>query len=499
MKKFTKLLGIVLIMALVMSISVSAFAADPVKNDSITITSAKEGETYEAYKLFDLLVNDEISPTAYSYKVNSAWAAFFAAGDPEADPVVPAGAGYQYVTINDAGYVTAISDAAALAKAAATWTGKPSATKSVTVDEGETTAAFTGLEDGYWLITSTLGTIAMTETTPDASAVTIVEKNPEDTIEKEVKEDSTGSWGEANDVQVGDVVEFKSTVKIVKGTRNVVVHDKMTSGLTYTAGSVAITGLTKGTEYTVNESPTDGDTFDITFTQSWIDGLDFGTDGYKEYEITYTASVNTAAIVTDSNGVAIVDQNNKTHVSFGDDTDSQEDTTTTTTHKFSVFKHAKDSSDNLAGAVFSLKKAGTVVPLIKIDDNNYRVATSTTTVTPADEPDGDTTTTTTPESGAVDSFTTVASGDIVIWGVDSDSDYSLEEITPPSGYNKLTAEVQVTVNSNNGTRIDVENNSGTELPSTGGIGTTIFYVVGSILVVAAGVLLITKKRMSREG
>ena len=47
--------------------------------------------------------------------------------------------------------------------------------------------------------------------------------------------------------------------------------------------------------------------------------------------------------------------------------------------------------------------------------------------------------------------------------------------------------------------LKIENNKGTLLPSTGGIGTTIFYVVGSILVVAAGVLLITKKRMSREG
>ena len=478
MKRFVALL---LALIMILSLSATAFAAEnggegentPTKNDSITITNAKPGETYNLYKLFDLKVNDENDPTAYSYTINEGWAAFFAASGEGTE----AGPGRQYITVNEAGYVTKISDPAALAKAAAEWTGKPNATQSITVKEGENTAAFTGLADGYWLITSTLGTIAMTETTPDKNEVKFKEKNPEDTIEKTVKEDSTGNYGESNDAQIGDTVEFKSVVKIVKGTRNVVVHDKMDSGLTYTADSVAIKGLTKGTQYTVNEEPTDGDTFDITFAQSWIDSLDFGTAGYKEYVITYTATLNENAVKKDENGVAIVDQNNKTHVSFGDNTSSKEDTTTTTTHKFSVHKHAKDSTGNLAGAVFSLKKNGTVVKLIKLDDKNYRVANGN-------------------EEGAVDTFTTVDSGDIVIWGVDADNDYTLEEITPPDGYNKLTAEVPVTVNANNTTRVDVENKAGTELPSTGGVGTTLFYICGGILVLASFVLLITKKRMA---
>ena len=81
--------------------------------------------------------------------------------------------------------------------------------------------------------------------------------------------------------------------------------------------------------------------------------------------------------------------------------------------------------------------------------------------------------------------------------------YTLVETTVPTGYNKA-ADSTVTIadtdfNANVSASATVVNNQGTELPSTGGIGTTIFYVVGSILVVAAGVLLITKKRMSREG
>lgn len=451
------------------------------KNDSITVNNTKVGETYNLYKLFDLVVNDENAPSAYSYRVNADWADFFkaAGADPTADP---AGPGYAFITVSDTGYVTAISDAAALAKAAASWSSKPAAKQSI--EAIATTVKFNSLENGYWLITSTLGSIAMTETTPDDSAVTVNEKNPEDTIKKEVKEDSTGKFGEENDAQIGDTIEFKSTVKIVKGTRNVVVHDKMTEGLTYTAGSVAITGLTEGTEYTVNESPTDDDTFDISFTQSWIDSLDFGTDGYKEYEITYTATLNEKAVKTESGTTSLVDQENTTKVSFGDKTNSESDKTTTTTHKFSVYKHAKGSTENLAGAVFSLKKGSStdsvVVALIKIDDNNYRVAKT-----------GETETTT-------DTFTTVANGDIVIWGVDSDSDYTLEEITAPNGYNKLKDPVSVTVNADNSTRTDVENNTGTELPSTGGIGTTIFYIVGGILVLGAGVVLIARRRMNAD-
>ena len=471
MKLTKKLLAFALVLTMLLALGAAAFAEgeEPTKNDSITVTNAKPGETYKIYKLFDLKVNDEIEPTAYTYTVNSDWEAFFAAG----------GAGAAYVTLNAAGEVTEISDAAALAKAAAEWSGKPAEKDSVTVAEGGNTAVFSDLEDGYWLITSTLGTIAMTETTPDASAVTVNEKNHEDTIEKEVLEDASGNYGESNDLQVGDLVSFQSTVKIVKGTRNVVVHDKMTAGLTFTPGSIAIEGLTIDTEYTVDEAPADEDTFDITFDQDWIDGLDFGTDGFKEYVITYTATLNENAIVKNDDGVAIVDQNNKTHVSFGDGSNSEEDTTTTTTHKFSVFKHAKGSEENLAGAVFSLKKNGTVVPLIKLDDNNYRVAM------PGEE-------------GAEDTFITVADGDIVIWGVDADDDYTLEEITPPSGYNKLTAEVAVTVDAGNSTRVDVENNAGNELPSTGGIGTTIFYIVGAILLIGAVVVLVTRRRADAE-
>ena len=184
-----------------------------------------------------------------------------------------------------------------------------------------------------------------------------------------------------------------------------------------------------------------------------------------------------------SNTPAIVDQKNKTTITYGDK-QSVNSETTTTTHKFEIKKH--NSSDTvLAGAHFKLyiKTADAVetqaatyeeVKVVKIDDNNYRVATAN-------------------ETGV--EIVTVASGNIVVWGVDSDT-YYLEETVAPEGYNLLADKQEVKVDTANNTVADVLNKSGSELPSTGGIGTTIFYIIGAILVIGAGVVLVTRRRMN---
>ena len=461
MKKFISLL---LTLVMVMVMMVPAMAEDV--NNSITINEANVGETYELYKLFDLIVDSETSPESYSYTVNEAWKTFFS------------GTGAQYITVNDAGYVTEIKNgttgAAALAVAAEKYAeeNNVAAVQTKVCAEGETSVVFEGLENGYWLITSTLGTAAMTDTTPAKAKVEITEKNPENTIEKQVKEDSTGNYGESNDAQVGDTVEFKSTAVLNPHTVKVKVHDTMTSGLTLNEDSIEIAGLTKDTDYTVAFNTEDGCTFEIAFVDTYLAGLQSQT----ELAITYTATLNENAVVKGENGVAIVDQYNKTKVTYGEGSSSVEDTTKTTTHKFTVNKYA-DGKENLAGAVFSLKKNGAVVKLVKIDDTNYRVA------------NGD-------EEGVVDTFITVDTDDIVIWGVDADADYTLLEVKAPAGYNKLTDEIKVTVNANNSTMIDVENQSGNELPSTGGMGTTMMYIGGGLLVAFAVIMLVTKRRMN---
>jgi len=489
MKNMKKLLALVLAIMMVMSLAITAFAAEGEEggegetvNNSITIANAKVGETYEIYKMLDLVVDDESDPKAYTYTVNSDWAAFFAEG----------GAGYQYVTINEAGAVsineTNDSDnMIAFAKAAEAWATEAIRVDKITATEGNA-VVFENLENGYYLITSTLGTKAMIETTPDKEAVSVNEKNPVDSIEKEVKEDSTGAFGKENDAQVGDTVEFKTTVTLQPHTTNVKVHDTMDSGLTYENDVKVYTDEARTQElaaasYVVQTTPDEGDTFTIQFTEEYLATLTAETKLYLKY----TAVLNEGAVVKDENGVAIVDQNNKTSVTYGN-SQSVDSETKTTTHKSTVNKYA-DEVENLAGAVFKLWKgvepekegdpAQVLVMLIKIDDENYRVAKAE-------------------EADAQETFVTVDTGDIVIWGLDTDTDYFLEEVTAPDGYNILTAQENLPVNAEDTGIASIENKSGTELPTTGGMGTTLFYIVGGMMVLAATVLLVTKKRMIAE-
>ncbi len=462
MKKTKRIATVLLALVMVLSLSVCAFAAG---TNSITVNGAQGGETYKIYKMLDLKV--DLVKNAYSYTVTSAWNNFFT-GE---------GAGAAYVTI-DNGYVTwkdgknSAADMEAFAKAAA----KYASDNKVAADATQTPAAdgsfvFGNLDAGYYLITSTNGTLAMVDTTPANPNPAVEEKNPNPTIDKVVKEDSTGEWGDSNSAQIGDTVYFRTSVTLMKGAKNYVLHDKMGDELTLNADSITVADLTKGTDYTVvTTGLTDGCSFEVRFTQTYLDTITASTT----LDVTYSAVLNEKAKVESA---AL----NKTQLTWGDANHTEWDTTETNTYKFEVLKYAgTDTAKNpLAGAVFQLKDAkGNVVKLVKVSDTEYRVANGN-------------------EAGAVDRFTTVANDKIVIKGVDLD-EYTLAEIEAPEGYNKLKDPVAITVNADNALVVEVPNNTGAELPSTGGIGTTIFYVVGGILVVGAAVVLTTRKRMEKN-
>ena len=453
MRKISKVLVLVLSAIMVLAMSVSVFA----KNDSITVTGTKSGETLKIYKMLDLVVDDEQSPTAYKYTIATGWTEFFTTG-----------AGKDYVTIDPIdGHVTWIDgkktaeDMVIFAQEAA----KIAANIKGTIVASGDSVVFSGLEDGYYLITSTLGTKAMIETTPDESAVTIHEKNPEDTVAKTVKEDTT--FGTENDAQVGDTVDFKTTVDLQPYTTNVKIHDTMDSALSFnndivvSGGTPAITA----NDYEILETPDAGDTFTIKIKDSYIEKM---TEA-SEITVTYSA-VLTADVITST--PSITDQKNTAKVTYGDK-QSKESETTTTTHSFAVYKYAKGKTVNLAGAVFKVKKNGTALKLTKINETNYKI-----------DP-----------NGAEETFITVSTDNITIWGVDTDGPYTLEETQAPDGYNKLANEVSVTVEADNRTIVDIPNDTGAELPTTGGIGTTIFYIVGSLLVIGCGIVLVSRRRM----
>ena len=462
MKHATKFAGILLAVVMVFAMAVTAFAGE----NTITVTGAQKGETYSIYKMLDLKVND--AQTAYSYTVNSDWTDFFTG----------TGAGAQYVDIEN-GYVTwktgkdTASDMEAFGKAAASYAAVKSLASVVTAikpsTDGEIT--FSGLDAGYYLITSTNGTLAMVYTTPDKPSATINEKNADSVPDKLVQEDIDSKWYKENSAQIGDTVEFKVTLEIKKGARNYVLHDKMEDGLTFNANSVEIAGLTNGTEYTVVTTGLNDDcTFEIRFEQSYLDTLTANTN----ITVTYDAVLNEKVDV-------VAGEKNDIKLTWGDSSTSEWSETVTKTYKFEVLKYAAGDTakKHLAGATFQLKDAAdNVVKLIKVSDTEYRVANGA-------------------ETGAVDSFVTVASGNIVIKGVDLDA-YTLVETAAPTGYNLLKDPLSVTVEAANSLVVDVPNASGTELPSTGGIGTTVFYIVGSVLVVGAVVLLVTRKRMGAK-
>lgn len=494
MKTLKKIASIMFALLMIATTAVGVFAdEDPVPaagSNTITVNGAKAGETYSLYKMLDLDVDANFTAYHYTIETGSAWSAFFTTGE-----------GATYVTIATDGVVTwkadksTDADKAAFGVAAAKYAADNSITATTVIAataDGKTTASFTGLEAGYYLITSSLGTKVIVATTPDAPNTQINEKNTEPTIDKLVKEDSTTEYGKKNTAQIGDTVEFKTTVHAKVGAKNYVIHDKMDAAFTFNANSIKLevkvgettTTLTKGTDYTVT-TPADGCTFEIAFTETYLNSLTADTD----IVVFYSAVLNdNAKIYTNTN-------DNTTWLTYGANGKTTESKTETSTFMFDLVKTKADGT-LLNGAEFKLYTAltgGEEIKLVKETDGSYRIATAAEI--------------------AAEGFTSaiIEAGKVTIKGLDANTKYYLEEITAPVGYNKLSNRVLVDMEEANLTAVfeqtdtnkytsggvQVINQTGNELPSTGGIGTTLFYVIGSVLVVGAVVLFVTKKRMSR--
>lgn len=456
-------------------------SADETGSGTITIDNAVVGQTYTIYQILTL-ESYNASTNAYSYKAATGWETFIKSAT-------------TYVTVGEQEYVTWVegADAAAFAKEALEYAKENSTTiaKTATKKAESTTVEFTGLNLGYYLVDSTLGTLCSLDTTNPT--VTIKEKNAAPENVKKVEEDSTPNvYGTTNDADINQEVKFQSTITAQAGAENYVFHDKMSAGLTF--GSV--TGITlNGTavaeeNYEVKTTGfTDGCTFEVVFKQTFCDTL----KANDKIVISYTATLNKDAVVgLDGNP-------NESWLDYGEKgktTTTPKSETITYTWDMDVLKYANGKeSDVLAGAEFILlKEEGTKVATVVNGKLTGWVAF-----------DGDFEKLE-PEIRKNAILTTDKNGKIAIDGLDTDT-YYLREIKAPDGYNKLKDDEKViitgaTKDENSGkltyTTViaKINNNSGTELPSTGGMGTTIFYVIGSILVLGAAVLLVTRKRMN---
>ena len=482
MKLTNKLAGILLALAMVLGIAATAFAEG--ETGSITINDAAVGQTYTIYQILDLeSYNNEAR--AYAYKATTAWNTFI-------NSVAIKGI---YVEVDAQGYVTwkGDADAAAFAKLAQKYAKDNSIANQGSVTATTTTVSFNGLDLGYYLVDTTLGTLCSLDTTnPD---VVMEEKNEVPTNVKTVEEDSTGNYGEKNDADIGQTVNFKSTITAQPGAENYVFHDSMSAGLTYTGDAKiytdeAMTQELATANYTVNDTPDDSDTFDITFEQDYLNTITAVTKLYVKYSATLNASANVGIEGNPNESKLSYGEINKGTGKPGSTTPLSE--TKTYTWDVDVFKYTMNGETEkaLAGATFTLSKnadGSNPIALVSEGNNVYRVEKTN-------------------ETDTVTEITTDATGKFTIKGLDADT-YYLTETAAPAGYNKLAAPVTIVIGENgvvNGTteapqgvdEVKVLNQSGTELPSTGGIGTTIFYIVGGVLVVGAVVLLVTKKRMN---
>ena len=480
-----KILSIALVLILMLAMAGTALAAQEgtLTGGSITINDAVPGQVYKAYQILYLESYNK-DAGAYAYKANSAWETWLRTQT-------------SYVSFDAQGYVTWVenADPAAFAKLAQVEAAKMTADATETAPdaaEGKTysTVTISNLKLGYYLVDTTLGTLCSLDTTNPN--VVMEEKNEVPTNVKTVEEDSTNNYGDKNDADIGQAVNFKSIITAQAGAENYVFHDTMSAGLTYTG----VTGITlNGTavdasNYTVTAPAADGDTFDVTFTQAFCDTL----KANDKIVISYSATLNENAVIAGEGNP------NTSKVSYGDSSNTKytpDSQTKTYTWDLDVLKYANGNENNvLADAQFVL-----------LNSAKTKVATiASGKVTGwANVPEAATDGTVTWPGNTV--LTTNENGKIEIDGLDADT-YYLREVKAPDGYNKLAEDVKVEIT---GATTDgdgkqtyttvvakINNQSGTELPSTGGIGTTIFYVIGAALVIGAIVVLIAKKRAGSE-
>ncbi len=498
MKHARKLMALLLALVMVLSLSVTAFATG--ETGTITVDNPQKDQSYKAYKIFDVTYNTDKTAYAYSISGTSEWFSVLATKDGDGTVTSKVtGLTFTKVSTEDTYVVTKVDgfSAASLANtlkakvvgdgadAAIVATGKP-----LTLSGGKATVS--NLPLGYYFVTSTSGALCNLTTTNHT--VTIHDKN-------DVPFDKTDDKGSA---RIGEVVSYVITGKVPDTTGFTTykyqITDKMSEGLTFNNNvKVYINGTEITTNFTLKTGAAAGENdfvLDIDVMKLTVGA---------QIRVSYSATVNEKAAGKISKNHATLEYSNDPVTGT---TTTREDEEEVYCAKIVVDKYAKnpndenDRSKKLAGAQFILyyKEYGVPVsldwepPVRAIHYYKYVPATGSE---PAKvewtENREEATVVTTDENGAA-SFP----------GLEMYEVYFLEEIAAPAGYNKLTEPILINLWPDTGTIVEAQltqtahvgNSTGTILPATGGMGTTLFYVVGSILLLGAAVLLITKKRMN---
>lgn len=500
MKKMKKLVSLLLAVVMVFAMTIAAFASETY---SITISNSAKGHTYEAYQIF----TGDLSGTTLS---NIVWGS----GVSEAGQTALGDAAAKAETLKTE------ADAKAFAKEVASYLTTAAGSAS-TVTDGK--YVISGLAAGYYLVKDKDGSLtgdndSYTEyIIKVVSNTTATPKSDIPTVEKKVKDindstdDAMTGWQDSADHDIGDSVPFQLKATLAKNvssymTYKVVFHDTQSKGLTYNNDAKVYIDGKETNGFTVTATVNADGTTTLTVSCDNVKALGAGNSSVITVE--YTATLNENAVLGSAgnpNEVYLEYSNNPNKSEEGDNEtgNTPEDVVIVFTYKTIINKVTKNPDYapevegskeyiSLTGAEFTLEKynketdkweaitvvkndEGTTFTFSGLDDGNYRL---TETKTPAGY-------------NSIDpiEFTVTAEHDVL-----SDN----PALTSLSG-NATTGELTFTSNTTEGSlSADVVNKSGSTLPETGGIGTTIFYVLGSILVIAAAILLITRKRMSAE-
>ncbi len=480
MKYFKKIASLVLALALALVLAVPAMAAN-----TYTITAPNNGHTYEVYQIFTGdLYNGVLSNVKWGQNGTGTTGAAVpdsileelekATGtDTEKLAVIT-----KYVNLSSTPYNTVVG-------------GTP----------------LTGVPAGYYLIKDVDGALAgendsyTTYIVEVVDDVTIAPKSDVPEVEKKVKDtnDSTGDtsgWQDSADYDIGDSVPFQLTATLADNvsaytTYKVVFHDTLSKGLTYNNDAKVYIDGKETSGFTVTATVNaDGTT---TLTVSCDDVKALGAGNSSVITVEYTATLDDDAVLGSAgnpNEVYLEYSNNPNKSEAGNNETGNTPTDKVIVFTYKVIVNKVDGEGApLTGAEFTLEKynketgeweaitavkndEGTTFTFSGLDDGKYRL---TETKTPAGY-----------NSIAPIEFTITAEHDVLA------DDPALTSL---SG-NATTGEITFTSSTAEGSlSTNVVNKAGSTLPETGGIGTTIFYVLGAVLVVGAGVVLVTKKRM----
>lgn len=511
MKRIKKLMADMLTAIMMMTMTVTAYAAGNctltvnVKTGEGVPTQTLKDQTINLYKLFDVTTSTSGETTNYAYAVNTA------AG--YTDALASVLGGTITSTSKDEEFANAVlglendngTEVQNFANKFTTYALKNSlgatATSGKITEENKTSYNFTGLDAGYYLVYVTGGKeIQSSLVTVDKDTNTVNLKTEAPSITKTADNDT---------VSIGQVVKYTVTGSIPDTTGynqyQYIIHDELSNGLDFVndknGTALGEDATTVNVEVTLKDG-TDASTAPTTANLDTVNNkkmsLDLSawvranqTNKGKEFTVTYYAKVNANAVVTEKNN-ATLEYGNKP----GETTTTTPSEAKTPTYPLDILKKKSGSEEKLAGAKFSLytsaEDAENGINAIKVSgsNGNYVVdSTSSTTV-----------------------FESVTSIDGIDYNLHLNGlaagDYWLKETEAPAGFNKLTDPVKITITKigdtewtvkKNDTKeedkiIDIENSTGSLLPSTGGAGVVVFAGIAILLVFGVVVSFIRDKR-----